>query len=80
MGSTARPLSDDEQVYAQKIVDDSFETFISDVTSQRVISRSDIDDGRVIRGADAIKINVVDELGNLNDAIDGAKKMARSRG
>ena len=79
MGSTARPLSDDEQVYAQKIVDDSFETFISDVTSQRVISRSDIDDGRVIRGADAIKINVVDELGNLNDAIDGAKKMARSR-
>ena len=80
MGSTARPLSNDEQIYAQKIVDDSFETFISDVTSQRVISRSDIDDGRVIRGADAIKINVVDELGNLNDAIDGAKKMARSRG
>jgi len=80
MGSTARPLSNDEQVYAQKIVDDSFDTFISDVTSQRVIARSDIDDGRVIRGADAIKINVVDELGNLNDAIDGAKKMARSRG
>ncbi|MEI7857025.1 MAG: signal peptide peptidase SppA [Methanomicrobiales archaeon] len=79
MGSTARPLSSDEQTYAQKIVDDSFENFISDVTSQRVISRSDIDDGRVIRGADAIKINVVDELGNLNDAINGAKKMAQSR-
>jgi len=80
MGSTARPLSMDEETYAQKIVDDSFDTFISDVTSQRMISRSDIDDGRVIRGADAIKINVVDELGNLNDAIDGAKKMALSRG
>lgn len=79
MGSTARPLSSEEQIYAQKIVDDSFETFISDVTSQRVILRSDIDDGRVIRGADAIKINVVDELGNLNDAINGAKKMAQSR-
>jgi protease-4 len=80
MGSTARPLSSAEEAYAQKIVDDSFNTFISDVTSQRVISRSDIDDGRVIRGADAIKINVVDELGNLNDAINGAKKMAQSRG
>lgn len=79
MGSTARPLSIDEETYAQKIVDDSFETFISDVTSQRMILRSDIDDGRVIRGADAIKINVVDELGNLNDAISGAKKMAQSR-
>jgi protease-4 len=79
MGSTARPLSSDEETYAQLIVDESFETFISDVTSQRTISRSDIQDGRVIRGADAVKINVVDELGNLNDAIDGAKKMAQSR-
>ena len=79
MGSTARPLSSDEQAYAQKIVDDSFENFISDVTSHRMIARSDIEDGRVIRGADAIKLNIVDELGNLNDAINGAKKMAQSR-
>ncbi|MFA4860739.1 signal peptide peptidase SppA [Methanoregula sp.] len=79
MGSTSRPLSSDEELYAQKIVSDSFETFISDVTSQRKIDRSSIDDGRVIRGADAIKINVIDELGNLHDAIEGAKKMAKSR-
>ena len=79
MGSTARPISEDEQAYAQKIVSESFEDFISDVTTQRVIARSDIEDGRVIRGADAMKINVVDELGNLNDAIDGAKKLAQSR-
>jgi protease-4 len=79
MGSTSRPLSDDEEQYAQKIVTESFENFIADVTTQRVIARSDIEDGRVIRGADAVKINVVDELGNLNDAIDGAKKMAHSR-
>jgi protease-4 len=79
MGSTSRPLSTDEEEYAQKIVTDSFENFISDVTTQRVIARSDIEDGRVIRGADAVKINVVDELGNLNDAIDGAKRLAQSR-
>jgi protease-4 len=79
MGSTSRPLSTDEEDYAQKIVSDSFENFISDVTTQRVIERSDIEDGRVIRGADAVKINVIDELGNLNDAIDGAKRLARSR-
>jgi protease IV len=79
MGSTARPINDDEQAYAQQIVSESFENFISDVTAQRAITRSDIDDGRVIRGADAVKINVVDELGNLNDAIGGAKKLAQSR-
>jgi protease-4 len=79
MGSTSRPISDEEEQYAQRIVTESFENFITDVTTQRVIARSDIEDGRVIRGADAVKINVVDELGNLNDAIDGAKRMAKSR-
>jgi protease-4 len=79
MGSTSRPLSTDEEEYAQKIVTDSFENFISDVTTQRVIARSDIEDGRVIRGADAVKLNVIDELGNINDAIAGAKKLAQSR-
>jgi len=79
MGTTSRPISADEQVYAQKIVNDSFENFITDVISQRQIARSDIDDGRVIRGADAVRLNIIDELGNLNDAINGAKKIARSR-
>ncbi|MDD5024694.1 MAG: signal peptide peptidase SppA [Methanoregula sp.] len=79
MGSTARPISDDERGYAQKIVNDSFEMFVTDVLDQRVIARSDIDDGRVIRGADAVKINIIDELGNLNDAIDGAKALAEKR-
>jgi protease-4 len=79
MGSTARPLSDSEQSYAQKIVDDSFNTFINDVVAERMIARSDIDDGRIIRGADAVKLNIVDEIGNLNDAISGAKAIAASR-
>ena len=79
MGSTARPLTDEETAYAEKIVKDSFENFITDVTTQRSISRSDIEDGRVIRGADALKLNIVDELGNLNDAIEGAKELAASR-
>jgi protease IV len=79
MGSTSRPITDEEQVYAQRIVNDSFENFISDVISHRSIARSEIDDGRVIRGADAIRLNIVDEIGNLNDAINGAKKIAESR-
>lgn len=79
MGSTARPLTAEEQAYAEKIVNDSFETLLSDILSQRSIRREDVEDARVIRGADAIRMNIVDELGNLNDAIDGAKRMASSR-
>ncbi len=76
MGSTSRPITGDELSYAQKIVDASFEEFITDILNQRRIARSDIEDGRVIRGADAVKINIVDELGNLNDAIEGARNLA----
>lgn len=79
MGSTSRPINEEERIYAQKIVNESFESFITDITSERTIARTDIEDGRVIRGADAVKINIVDELGNLNDAIDGAKSLAVAR-
>jgi protease-4 len=79
MGSTSRPISEAEQEYAQKVVNDSFELFITDVISQRMIARSEIEDGRVIRGADAVGLNIIDEIGNLNDAIDGARKLAESR-
>lgn len=79
MGTTSRPITDAEQEYAQKVVDDSFELFITDVISQRKIARSDIEDGRVIRGADAVGLNIIDEIGNLNDAIDGARALAQSR-
>jgi protease-4 len=79
MGLTSRPITEEEQIYAQKVVNDSFENFISDVISHRAIARSEIDDGRVIRGADAVRLNIVDEIGNLNDAISGAKRLAESR-
>jgi len=79
MGTTSRPISDEEQQYAQKIVNDSFENFITDVITHRPIARSDIEDGRIVRGADAIRLHIVDEIGNLNDAISGAKTMAESR-
>ena len=79
MGSSSRPMTDAEKAYAQQIVTESFDNFLNDVTTQRQIARSDIADGRVIRGADAVKLNIVDELGNLNDAIAGAKALAGSR-
>jgi protease-4 len=80
MGFASRPITEEEWVYAQEIVNASFEGLMRDVLAQRQIARSDIEDGRVIRGADAVKINLVDELGNLNDAVEGAKSLAgRSR-
>ena len=36
--------------------------------------------GRVWTGADAIKVGLVDKIGNLNDAILAASKMAKLKG
>ena len=79
MGTTSRALTPGEKNYAQLIVNESFNRFINDVTTQRMIARSDIDDGRVIRGTDALNLNLVDNLGNLNDAIAGAQQLAQER-
>jgi len=79
MGSDSRAMTPAEQAYAQQIVNESFDRFINDVTTQRMIARTDIQDGRVIRGADALKINLVDKMGNLNDAIEGAQELAAAR-
>ncbi|MDD4126996.1 MAG: signal peptide peptidase SppA [Methanomicrobium sp.] len=73
LGSSLRGLSNDELDYVQKMVDDSFELFITDVLSQRNINRSDIEEAQLIRGQDALKLGLVDEMGNMFDAIEYVK-------
>lgn len=74
-----RALTDEEKAYAQQIVDESAEDFIADVTTQRPVNRSEIEDARLIRGEDAIRIGLADEEGNLYDAIEGARTLAAVR-
>jgi len=76
MGSEYRPLTDEERRYAGELVNASFERFITDVISERAIERSSVEDGRVVRGEEAIRMGLVDELGNLFDAIDGARELS----
>jgi protease-4 len=78
MASPYRPMTGEEISYAQDIVNASSERLIADITAARNISRSVIDDGRVLRGEDAVKVGLVDELGNLHTAIDGARSLAAS--
>jgi protease-4 len=46
---------------------------MEDILKQRNVSRAEIEDGRLIRGEEAMEIGLVDRLGNLHDAIDGAR-------
>lgn len=74
-----RGLTSEEEGMAQDLVDASFNRFYTDISTQRNVSRELIEDARLIRGEQALLIGLVDEIGNLQDAIDGAREMARLR-
>ena len=79
VGSPLRPMTDEEHRYLQGFVDDIYEQFLGDVASARKLDKNElrkIADGRVLTGEQAKAAKLVDEIGNLEDAIDGAAKLA----
>lgn len=78
--STTRTLSAEEGQRMQNSVDNIYGIFKSRVSEGRKISAADVDSiaqGRVWTGTDALKIHLVDGLGDLNRAIRSAAAMAK---
>ncbi len=79
-GSPFEPMSAEHRELFQNLVNEFYGTFRSIVTTHRpAVSESDIDwitDGRVITGARAFEVGLVDRLGDLHDAFDAAKRRA----
>ena len=83
MGSNWRGLTDEEKEYADAVVMESYEDFITEVSEGRNISRSEVKkiaDGRIYTGARAKELGLVDGLGNLYDAIDKAAELGGIEG
>lgn len=80
VGTILRGVTSDEYEYVQQSVEHIYDVFITKVAAGRKTSKNNIDSigqGRVWSGVDAIKINLVDELGGINDAIAYAAKQAK---
>jgi protease-4 len=80
VGTPFRKVSESEYSYIQNSVEKVYETFIGRVAEGRKTTTSMVDSigqGRVWSGTDALKINLVDELGGTNEAINYAAKMAK---
>jgi len=78
MASTTRDLSREEQQLLQRLIDDIHDQFIQAVVEGRQLSRQQVEkvaDGRILTGRQALEMGLVDQLGNLEDAIDTAAKM-----
>lgn len=83
MGGDWRGLTDEEKKFADQTISEAFGRFVNEVAEGRNISLSkvkDLSDGRVYTGAKAKELGLVDELGNLDDAINIAALLGGIKG
>ncbi|MDB5152171.1 MAG: sppA, partial [Mucilaginibacter sp.] len=79
LGNISRPLSPEEKAILQNTVNRGYDEFTKAVAEGRHKTQAyvnSIGQGRVWTGTQAVKIGLVDRLGNINDAIKSAAKKA----
>jgi len=85
VGSPYRDMTDEERAYLQRITEQLHHQFISAVADGRK-GKMTLDevtrgaDGRIFTGEEARALKLVDQLGNLDDAVSLAGRLAHMRG
>lgn len=83
VGSPLRRMSDEERALLQSVMDDVHMQFIDAVAAGRAMEPAAVQalaDGRIFTGRQAKEAKLVDELGNLEDAIQLAADLAGIEG
>ena len=83
MGSPMRELKDSEKQLFQNLVDELHAQFVSDAADARNMETdvmAKLADGRVYTGQTAMKLKLVDRIGNMDDAVQWAGQMAGIEG
>ncbi|MGH7323326.1 MAG: signal peptide peptidase SppA [Candidatus Rokuibacteriota bacterium] len=79
LGNVSRAMSREERRVLQSLLDDVHGQFIGAVAAGRGLDRAEVvrfADGRVFSGSQAKDLRMVDQLGGLEEAIDGAARLA----
>lgn len=82
-GSPVREMSPEERKLLQSVIDNVHSQFVNAVVEGRKLPREDvlaIADGRILSGEQAKELGLVDALGNQEDAVAEAGKMAKIEG
>lgn len=83
IGNPLREMTPEEEALLMDYIDNIYRQFIRVIVEERGISEEEvlrIADGRIFSGEQALEHGLVDELGNLEDAIDKAAEMAGIEG
>jgi len=79
IGNISRTMTPEERRVLQALLDDVHAQFISAVATGRKLDRAQVlgfADGRIVSGAQAKDLHMVDALGGLEEAVDGAATLA----
>ena len=80
IGSGDRPMTEAERNLIQGIIDENYDQFVKAVVEGRKMDElkvRQLADGRIYTGTQAKQLGLVDELGNLDTAIDQAKQLSK---
>jgi protease-4 len=83
IGSPFREMTPDEKRIMQEVIDNVHQQFIKAVAEGRKLDHSkviEIADGRIFSGEQAKQLGLVDQIGNLDDAIDAAARLVGIEG
>jgi len=83
IASLFRGIKKEEREILQKVLDNVHEQFIMAVAEGRKMLHDDVKkiaDGRIFTGEQALKAGLIDELGNLEDAVKAAARLSGIKG
>jgi len=83
IGSPARTMTEEEKKILQDFVDQTHRQFILAVADGRNMDAAVVEglaDGRIYTGEEAMKIGLIDRLGNLDDAVEWAGRLGGIEG
>jgi len=83
VGTWNRPMTKEERSLLQSVIDDTYDQFVEAVVEGRRLDQDkvlELADGRIFTGRQAKELGLVDELGDLEDAISIAGKMGGIEG
>jgi protease-4 len=83
VGSPFRAMSPEDKAYLQGFIDNIYQQFVSDVARNRKIPLAKLKtlaEGRIYTGEEAKEAGLVDEFGNLPDAIERAGRLGGIKG
>lgn len=83
IGSMSRPMTEDERKLLQEVLGNVYEQFVDAISEGRGLDKAEIlplADGRIFSGDQALEYGFVDRMGDLDDSIRLAARMAAIEG